>query len=86
MDFEFDPAKSETNKNKHEIDFIDAQALWNDPDLLEIPAKTSDERRFIVVGKIGETYWSGIITYRGENVRIISVRHARAEEIKLYES
>ena len=86
MDFEFDPAKSETNKNKHGIDFIDAQALWNDPDLLEIPAKTSDERRFIVVGKIGETYWSGIITYRGENVRIISVRHARAEEIKLYES
>lgn len=86
MDFEFDSAKSETNKNKPGIDFIDAQALWNDPDLLEIPAKTTDEPRFIVVGKIGEKHWSGIITYRNENIRIISVRRARNEEIELYES
>jgi hypothetical protein len=86
MDFEFDSVKSETNKNKHGIDFIDAQALWNDPDLLEIPAKTTDEPRFLVVGKIGEKYWSGIITYRNENIRIISVRRARNEEIELYES
>ena len=85
MDFEFDSVKSETNKNKHGIDFIDAQALWNDPDLLEIPAKTTDEPRFLVVGKIGEKYWSGIITYRNENIRIISVRRARNEEIEIYE-
>ena len=86
MDFEFDSVKSETNKNKHGIDFIDAQALWNDPDLLEIPAKTTDEPRFLVVGKIGEKHWSGIITYRNENIRLISVRRARDEEIELYES
>jgi len=86
MDFEFDSVKSETNKDKHGIDFIDAQALWNDPDLLEIPAKTTDEPRFLVVGKIGEKHWSGIITYRNENIRIISVRRARNEEIELYES
>ena len=86
MNFEFDPVKSKTNKNKHGIDFIDAQALWSDPDLLEIPAKTTDEQRFLVVGKIGEKHWSGIITYRDENIKIISVRHARNEEIELYES
>ena len=86
MDFEFDSVKSETNKDKHGIDFIDAQALWNDPDLLEIPAKTTDEPRFLVVGKIGEKHWSGIITYRNENIRIISVRRARNEEIEIYES
>lgn len=87
MNFEFDPVKSTTNKNKNGIDFIDAQALWSDPDLLEIPAKTTDEQRFLfVVGKIGEKHWSGIITYRDENIRIISVRHARNEEIELYES
>ena len=86
MNFEFDPNKSKTNQEKHGIDFIDAQALWNDPDLLEILAKTTDEKRFLVVGKIGEKHWSGIITYRNENIRIISVRRARKEEIEIYES
>lgn len=86
MDFEFDSRKSKNNKKKHGIDFTEAQALWDDPDLLEIPAKTEDEPRFLVVGKIVEKHWSGIITYRGENVRIISVRRARNEEIELYES
>ena len=86
MNFEFDPEKSKANKTKHGIDFVDAQELWDDPDLLEIPAKTVDEPRFIVIGKIDEKYWSGIITYRDENIRIISVRCARDEEVEFYES
>jgi len=86
MDFEFDPKKSDINKNKHGIDFVEAQELWNDFDLLEIPAKTTDELRFLVVGKIDEKYWTGIITYRTDNIRIISVRRSRNEEIELYES
>ena len=86
MDFEFEPEKSDSNKNKHGIDFIEAQELWNDIDLLEIPAKTTDEMRFLVIGKIGEKHWTGIITYRNDNIRIISVRRARNEEIELYES
>jgi len=85
MKFEFDPPKSNTNKEKHGIDFIEAQALWNDPDLLEIPARTKDESRFLVIGKVEAKHWSGVITYRGENVRIISVRRARDEEVDLYE-
>jgi len=86
MDFEFDPKKSESNKNKHGIDFVEAQELWNDIDLLEIPAKITDEVRFLVIGKIDENHWAGIITYRNYNIRIISVRRARNEEIELYES
>ncbi len=86
MEFEFDPKKSESNKNKHGIDFIEAQGLWNDVDLLEIPAKTSDEVRFLVIGKIDDKHWTGIITYRNENIRIISVRRARNEEVEIYES
>jgi uncharacterized DUF497 family protein len=86
MQFEYDPNKSESNKQKHGIDFIEAQRLWNDPDLLEIPAKDMDELRFLVIGKIAGKYWSGIITYRSENIRIISVRKSRDEEIELYES
>ena len=86
MDFEFDPEKLDANIIKHGIDFIDAQELWDDIDLLEIPAKTTDEPRFLVIGMIGEKHWTGIITYRGDSIRIISVRHARDEEIELYES
>ena len=85
MEFEFDPSKSNTNREKHGIDFTEAQALWNDPDLLEIPAKTTDEQRFLVIGKIASKHWSGVITYRNENIRIISVRRARGEEVVLYE-
>jgi uncharacterized protein len=51
MNFEFDPEKSDTNKNKHGIDFVEAQKLWNDIGLLEIQAKTTDEPRFLVIGK-----------------------------------
>ena len=86
MKFEFDPSKSSINKKKHGIDFIEAQALWEDSDLLEIPARTTNEERFLVVGKIAGKHWSGVITYRGENTRIISVRRARYEEIEIYES
>jgi len=85
MVFEFDPWKSVSNKSKHGIDFHEAQALWDDPDLIEIPLKTSDEPRFLVIGKISEKYWSGIITYRNSKIRIISVRRSRKEEVDIYE-
>ena len=39
-DCEYDDDKSQTNLERHGIDFLDAQALWNDPDLLEIRAKS----------------------------------------------
>lgn len=86
MIFEFDAGKSHMNQKKHGIDFHEAQRLWDDPDLIEIPARTVDEPRFLVIGKIEEKYWSGVITHRGGNVRIISVRPARKGEIDIYES
>ncbi|MFZ2391195.1 BrnT family toxin [Rhodoferax sp.] len=84
--FEFDVAKSESNRIKHGIDFAEAQSLWNDPMLLEIPAKTEDEPRFLVIGLIDGKHWSAVMTYRGANIRWISVRRARTEEVALYES
>ncbi len=85
MEFEFDPNKSDYNKQKHGIDFYEAQALWDDPDLIEIPVKTIDEPRHLVIGKIAEKHWSGVITYRGAKIRIISVRRSRKEEVAIYE-
>ena len=86
MEFEFDHKKSETNKQKHGIDFYEAQKLWDDTDFIEIPVNTSDEPRFLVIGKISGKHWSGIITYRTEKIRIISVRRSRREEVDIYES
>ena len=85
-DFEFDSRKSLPNKEKHGIDFVEAQDLWLDPDLLEMPARTEDEPRLIVIGRIGSIHWSGVITYRNQNIRIISVRRSRSEEVEIYES
>jgi hypothetical protein len=86
MGFECDSEKSAENKRKHGVDFEEAQALWSDPMLLEIPARVSDEPRWVVVGKLNEKHWSAVITRRGDNVRLISVRRSRDEEVEIYES
>jgi len=86
MEYEFDEQKSKANKVKHGIDFVEAQKLWDDIDLIEIPARTDDEPRTIVIGRIGDKHWSAIITYRNERIRIISVRRSRREERNHYES
>ena len=86
MEFEFDRRKSASNERKHGIDFVAAQDLWVDPDVVEVPARTVDEPRSIVIGKMGGTHWSAVVTMRDGKTRIISVRRARDEEIEIYES
>jgi hypothetical protein len=85
VEFEFDESKSQANAKKHGIDFVEAQELWRDEFYVEIPARTEDEPRFLIIGLIGERYWSAVITYRENRIRIISVRHARNEEVAIYE-
>ena len=86
MEFEFDPEKSKSNKIKHGIDFVEAQLLWDDPDRLEVPAKTQKEERLLLVGRISAKHWSAIFTPRSGKTRIISVRRARKQEVDAYES
>lgn len=85
MEYEFDPKKSDANKAKHGIDFHEVQNLWDDPDLIEVPVKTTDESRYLVIGRITGNHWSVVITYRGEKIRIISARRLRKEEVDIYE-
>ncbi len=85
MEFEFDTRKSEVNETKHGIDFTQAQWLWSDPMRVEVPARTVDEPRWLVIGVIKGTHWSAVVTYREQRVRIISVRRARDEEVAIYE-
>lgn len=86
MEFEFDPEKSAANKRKHGIDFVAAQALWEDPDRLQVPARTQGELRFMLIGRIQGEHWSAIFTPRAERIRIVSVRRSRTEEVDAYEN
>ena len=84
--FEFDPNKSESSFLKHGINFEAAQGLWRDPQLLEVPAKTQEEPRFLMIGLVDGKHWSAIVTYREGRIRLISVRRSRTEEVALYEN
>lgn len=86
MDFEYDPEKSASNREKHGLDFEAAQTLWEDPRLIEAPALVSDEPRFLAIGRIGGKHWTAVFTRREGRIRIISVRRARQEEVEHYES
>ena len=85
--FEFDPAKSASAKadSNRGIDFEEAQVLWLDPDRVEVPLPFAEEPRLAVIGRIGPKIWTAIVTQRGENIRIISVRRAHPKEEKIYE-
>ena len=85
-EFEFDEEKSKSNLEKHGIDFLEAQKLWKDPDFVELKAKTTDEPRYMIIGKVDTKHWSAIATVRDKKIRIISARRARKSEVKIYES
>jgi uncharacterized protein len=85
VEFEFDQAKSTANQEKHGIDFIKAQELWRDSLRVEVPARTVDEPRWLVIGRIDGKHWSAVVTYREGRTRIISVRRSRDEEVEIYE-
>ena len=85
MRFEFDPGKSKRNKEKHGIDFVEAQRLWEDENRLEIEARSDDEPRLALIALTEGKLWSAFFTYRGEQrIRLISVRRAREKEEQLY--
>lgn len=83
--FEYDPEKSAANRAKHGIDFDEAQSLWSDPFLLEAPAITEDEPRFLAIGRIGTRHWTAVFTWRADRRRIVSVRRSRRKEIEHHE-
>jgi uncharacterized protein len=84
MEFEFDPKKSAKNKEKHGIDFIEAQSLWLDPEKVEINARTVGEPRKMIIAMLNDKVWSAIFTMRINKIRIISVRKSRENEKEIY--
>ena len=84
MTFEFDEQKSKRNKEKHGIDFIEAQRIWEDPEVVMIPARTTGESRYLQIGMYDNRIWSAIFTIRNQKIRIISVRRSRKNEEEIY--
>ncbi|MHA6797913.1 BrnT family toxin [Bounagaea algeriensis] len=78
-------ASTTTNRRKHGIDFDQAQALWRDPFRIEVPARTVDEPRWLVIGRIDDKCWSAVVTVRQGDIGIISVRRSRDEEVAICE-
>lgn len=85
MIFDWDPQKSQSNLEKHGLDFESAKMLWEDPDRVEIIAPYPLENRFILIGKIKSQLWTAIYTVREGVIRIISARRSRKKENECYE-
>jgi uncharacterized protein len=83
MRFEFDPAKSAANKAKHGIDFEEAQALWDDSKAITEPVAAPGDRASWS-SAASARFWTAVVTYRGDGIRIISMRRARKHEIEDY--
>ena len=85
MIFEFDDRKNESNIEKHKVSFEEAQAIWEDPDLVVISARKRGEKRQMAIGRAYAVMFSVVHTKRGEAIRIISARHSTKKEVQLYE-
>ena len=83
-EFEFDPDKSEANKVKHGIDFVEAQALWHSAKIVTVATSFEAEERWMGVALYRDRYWTAIYTLRDGVIRLISVRRSRDYEIERY--
>lgn len=87
MTFEYDPQKAQTNWQKHNVSFAEAEFVFYDPLAIhDIDPDATDEDRFIAVG-MGNSGLLLVVIYtmRGEAVRLISARRATRQEAKAYE-
>ena len=85
--YQWDEKKSLSNLEKHGIDFSEATNLWFDENAIHAEVKgLSDDQRYVIVAKYNGKHWTGVYTFRGEEIRIISVRRSRKNEVGAYES
>ena len=83
---EYDERKNLINIRKHGISLDDGLAAINDPDSI-ISFDTyhsTNEPRYVAIGRSGNQVLFVVFTMRDEEERIISVRKAEREEEKWY--
>ncbi len=84
--FEYDPKKSASNLEKHGIDFEHAKRIWEDENRVTLEVQLTPEIRYVTIGKIGSKHWTAVHTRRADNIRLISVRRSRKQEVNYYEA
>lgn len=86
IDIEFDPAKDEINKRKHGVSLADAGLIeWETAKIIEDDRKDYQETRYQGLGMIGGRLHFITFTFRGNAMRVISLRKANRREGKYYE-
>jgi uncharacterized protein len=87
--FEWDRRKARANLKKHGVSFQEATSVFRDPLSITIsdPDHAYSEPRFVDVG-LSHRMRLLVVSYieRGDNIRIISARHAMRSEQDQYES
>jgi hypothetical protein len=84
MVFEWDETKREVNRDKHKLDLIDGQYLFDGRPVVNYPSSRGDEARFVTVGPIGPKFYAVVWTERSGATRLISFRRARDGEERAY--
>lgn len=85
MKFEWDENKREINILKHEIDFVDAQKIFDyDTVIIEDSRFNYGEQRFIAIGLLNSKIIVVVYTERKNIIRIISARKATKNEQQIY--
>ena len=87
MESTFDPNKNAANLRKHGVRLSDGDGVLNDPFALTIDdSSTEDEQRLVSIGANVTGHLRVVVyTYRGDGVRIISVRKPEPKEVHNYE-
>jgi uncharacterized protein len=82
--FQWDEQKRLKVLTERGIDFLDAAISLQDQDALILPSPRQDEQRYVGLVEIKSKVWAVVHLWRGETLRIITVRRARAQEIQLF--
>jgi hypothetical protein len=88
LTFEWDEQKAASNRRKHGVSFDEAATAFGDPFSLTIddPGHSEEEDRFVLIGESFRRRLLVVVhTTRGDNLRLISARLAKASERRTYE-
>ena len=85
MDSRFDPAKDAINIKRHGLSLTAADGFeWETAVIREDGREPYGEQRFQAMGYIGLRLHVLIYCLRGDDVRVISLRHAEPKEMRRY--